>query len=363
MKDAVMHDVSGPWSELARWFEPADGSLLPLAVAEVRHALDQKTKPPGSLGQLELVAAQLALLQGDLSPRVDPARVIVFGGDHGVTGEGISAYPSEVTAQMMSNFAQGGAAVCVLSAANAMDVEIVDVGVNADLLSVKSIVHAKIAMGTKNFHIEPAMTMEECQAAMQVGEAAINRAAQAGARCVGLGEMGIGNTSSAAALIAMSLNLTAAEVCGRGTGVDDATLERKITVVQQAISLHRPNCIDSLSMLRCVGGFEIAAMTGAMLRASSLNMPVLVDGFISTAAALIAFQHDQSIRRCLFFSHHSSEIGHRHALAALNARPLLSLGMRLGEGSATALAYPLLHAAAAMLCNMSTFAEAGVSSH
>ena len=357
-----MQDVSGAWSELARWFGPAGNSAGPLALADVRHALDQKTKPPGSLGQLELVAAQLALLQGDLSPEVDPARVIVFGGDHGVALEGVSAYPSEVTAQMMGNFAEGGAAVCVLSAANAMEVEVVDVGVNADLSSIDSIVHAKVAMGTRNFCAEPAMTIEQCEAAIGVGGAAIDRAVQAGVRCVGLGEMGIGNTSSAAALIAQSLNLVAADVCGRGTGVDDATLARKIEVVQQAMTLHSPDCIDSLSMLRCVGGFEIAAMTGAMLRASAKGMPILVDGFISTAAALMAVQHDNAVRRCLFFSHHSSETGHRHALAALNAQPLLTLGMRLGEGSATALAYPLLRSAAAMLCKMSTFAEAGVSS-
>ena len=280
MTDVLVQDDSGAWSELARWFEPAGNSAVitlpcnsagPLALAEVRHALDQKTKPPGSLGQLELVAAQLALLQGDLSPRVDPARVVVFGGDHGVTLEGVSAYPSEVTAQMMGNFAAEGAAVCVLSAANGMEVEAVDVGVNADLSSIEAIVHAKIAMGTGNFCIEPAMTTEQCKAAMEVGGSAIDRAVQAGARCVGLGEMGIGNTSSAAALIALSLDLCATDVCGRGTGVDDATLARKIAVVQQAMTLHKPDCVDSLSTLCCVGGFEIAAMTGAMLRASKIR--------------------------------------------------------------------------------------------
>ena len=364
MPETDNDSLSSQWLKLACWFETTDTTKDRLSIDTVRTALDQKTKPPGSLGQLELLSAQLALLQNNLTPRVDPARVIVFGGDHGITREGISAYPAQVTAQMMRNFAEGGAAVCVLSAANSVEVEVVDVGVDADLSSLKSIVHAKIACGSKNFNAEPAMKIDECNAAMAVGAAAIDRAANSGIHCVGLGEMGIGNTSSAAALIAMSLDLSAADVCGRGTGIDDETFERKIATVHQAVQLHSPECgADSLSILRCVGGFEIAAITGAILRASKIDMPLLIDGFISTAAALIAVRHDPAVRRCLIFSHHSSEAGHRHALASLHARPLLALDMRLGEGSATALALPLLRAAAAMLSNMSTFAEAGVSSH
>ena len=362
MVDTDNQGLAAGWSNISRWFEASDDTLQPLSIDVVRDALDQKTKPPGSLGQLELVAAQLAMLQGSLTPHVDPARVIVFGGDHGITAEGVSAYPAEVTAQMMRNFAKGGAAVCVLSIANSIEVEVVDVGVNADLSSLKSIVHAKVAMGSRNFSTEAAMTESECQEAMAAGAAAIDRAAESGIRCVGLGEMGIGNTSSAAAILALCLDLSAAEVCGRGTGVDNATLKHKTAVVQHAMDLHRSNCADGLSILRCVGGLEIAAITGAMLKASEIGLPILVDGFISTASALIAVQHNKTVRRCLFFSHHSSEIGHQHALASLDARPLLALDMRLGEGSATALALPLLRASAAMLSNMSTFAAAGVSS-
>ena len=355
-------DTTTEWPQLARWFNDlCESDAQQLSMEIVRNAIDQKTKPPGSLGELELVAAQLAMLQNCLSPVVDPARVIVFGADHGVTKEGVSAYPAEVTAQMMANFAGGGAAVCTLSKANSMSVEVVDVGVNEDLSSIDTIVHAKIARGTQNFSTKAAMSVEQCNEALAVGRCAIDRAVNSGVRCVGLGEMGIGNTSSASALVAMSLNLSPTEVTGRGTGVDDAALERKTAMVQRALELHRANNRDALSTLRCVGGFEIAAMTGAMLKASQIRMPVIVDGFISTAAALIAVSCDPCVRRCLFFSHRSSEIGHQYALTALSARPLLSLGMRLGEGSATALAQPLLRAAAAMLTNMSTFAQAGVS--
>lgn len=356
--------LADQWLNLARWFAKTETTVPALSIDRVRRALDQKTKPPGSLGQLELVAAQLALLQKTLEPSVDPARVIVFGADHGIALEGVSAYPAEVTAQMMHNFVQGGAAVCVLSAASSMEVAVVDVGVDADLSLLKSIVHAKVANSSRNFSFEPAMTSDECKEAMAAGSSAIDNAVNSGIRCVGLGEMGIGNTSSAAAIIAMSLKLAAADVCGRGTGISDTTLERKTTVVQRAIDLHSPYCgSDSLSILRCVGGFEIAAITGAILRASEIDMPLLIDGFISTAAALLAVRHEPAARRCLIFSHHSSEAGHRHALAALDARALLSLDMRLGEGSGTALALPLLRAATSVLSGMSTFAEAGVSSH
>lgn len=261
----------------------------------------------------------------------------------------------------MSNFAEGGAAVSVLAASNAMDVEVVDVGVNSDLGNLQNVMHAKVAMGTSNFSKMPAMTAEQRDAAIEVGRKSVTRARKANCSCVGLGEMGIANTSSASAIIALLLKLSAPAVTGRGTGVDDAALMHKSDVIQNAINLHRPNCHDAMDTLQHVGGFEIAAMVGAMLEAAEHNLPVLVDGFISSAAALVAVEHNPTVRRCLFFSHQSAETGHAAILDALAAYPLLTLGMRLGEGSATALTYPLLRAAAAMMTNMSTFAQAGVS--
>lgn len=327
----------------------------------MRIAIDQKTKPPGSLGQLELTAAQLALLQNSLSPTIDSGRIIVFGADHGIAEEGVSAYPSEVTAQMMANFAHGGAAVCALSSVTSMDVEVVDVGVSSDLSHLPAVVHAKVAQGTNNFSKASAMSDGQRDAAIEAGRAAVTRALADNKQCVGLGEMGIANTSSASAIIALLLNLSARNVTGRGTGVDDAGLLHKTQVIQSAIDKHKVQSEDAMSTLTHVGGFEVAAMVGAMFEADKHNLPVLVDGFISSAAALVAVRHAPTVRRCLFFSHLSAESGHKAILEALDATPLLTLDMRLGEGSATALAYPLLRAAASMMANMSTFAEAGVS--
>lgn len=328
---------------------------------QVRSAIDQKTKPPGSLGQLELIAAQLSLLQNSLTPHISNARIIVFGADHGVADESVSAFPTEVTAQMMANFARGGAAVSVLSATNGIEVEVVDAGVKSNLSHLTTIIHSKVAAGTANFSKTAAMNKTQLQSALDVGELAVQRAITNHIDCIGLGEMGIANTSSASAIIALLLNLPASEVTGRGTGIDDKTLRHKNTVIQNAINLHRTQCNDALSTLQHVGGFEIVAITGAILEASKHQIPVLVDGFISTAAAFAAVQHDPTVRSCLLFAHQSAESGHRLVLDALEAQPILKLDMRLGEGSAAALAYPLLRSACAMMSNMSTFADAGVS--
>lgn len=292
---------------------------------------------------------------------MDKARVIVFGADHGIADEGVSAFPAEVTTQMMANFANGGAAVCVLAAANAIDVEVVDVGVKNDLKHLSQVIHAKVAHGTNNFLTMPAMDTAQRDAALEAGRQSVVRACEENYHCIGLGEMGIANTSSASAIIALLLDVSAQSVTGRGTGVDDAALTRKAQVIQQSIDLHRIHCQDAMSVLQHVGGFEISAMVGAMLEAGRHQMPILVDGFISSAAALVAVHHDPSVRRCMFFSHQSAESGHTQILTALEAYPLLKLDMRLGEGSACALALPLLRAACAMLTNMSTFAQAGVS--
>jgi len=351
-------DQAHQWQQLQQWFPASTASV---GLDQVRAAIDQKTKPPGSLGQLELIAAQLALLQNTLTPSVNNTRIIVFGADHGIAEEGVSAFPSEVTAQMMANFANGGAAVSVLSKANGTSVEVVDAGVNGDLSQLASVINAKVAAGTANFSTTAAMNTAELQVALDVGKQAVQRAMDNNTDCIGLGEMGIANTSSASAIVALLLDVPASTVTGRGTGVDDEALRHKTNVIQNAIELHRPACGDVLSTLQYVGGFEIAAITGAILEASKHQLPVLVDGFICTAAALAAVRYEPATRACLLFAHQSAESGHAVVLDALQATPMLKLQMRLGEGSAAALAYPLLRSACAMMTNMSTFADAGVS--
>ncbi|MFT5895145.1 MAG: nicotinate-nucleotide--dimethylbenzimidazole phosphoribosyltransferase [bacterium] len=329
--------------------------------ADAQSAMDNKTKPPGSLGQLEAIAVQLSMVQNTLSPAVDPARVIVFGADHGVTEEGVSAFPAEVTLQMMANFAAGGAAVCVLSASANASLEVIDVGVNGDLSQFTSIVQQKVAMGTRNLANTAAMTHEELDSALQAGREAVVRAAKDGQRCIGLGEMGIGNTTSAAILTGLMCTPDAAAVTGRGTGLSDEKMLVKHRVVSDAITRLSGMQDDPLECLREAGGLEIAALVGAMLEAPAHKLPVIVDGFIVTAAALIACRIRPGVRDVLFFAHQSAEMGHRVALKTLNAKTLLQLDMRLGEGSAAALAIPLLRGAAAVMSDMASFADAGVS--
>lgn len=324
-------------------------------------ALDNKTKPIGSLGVLESLAVQLAVVQRTLSPVVDPARIVVFAADHGVTAEGVSAYPAEVTMQMMHNFASGGAAVCVLGAAAGADLEIVDVGVCGDVSDLAQVVHAKVRSGTRNLTVEAAMSADELDCALQVGHDAVVRAAEAGCRCLGLGEMGIGNTTSAAILTGLLCNVSAQRVTGRGSGLNDSQLPVKQQVVDTSLARLAQYRSQPLECLRLAGGLEIAALTGAMLEAEAQRLPVLVDGFIVTAAALVACRIQPSVRDYLFFSHLSAESGHQVALKQLQAQPILQLDMRLGEGSATALALPILRSAALILRDMASFADAGVS--
>jgi nicotinate-nucleotide--dimethylbenzimidazole phosphoribosyltransferase len=324
-------------------------------------AMDCKVKPPGSLGRLESLAVRLAVLQETLEPRMERGRILVFAADHGVTAEGVSAYPREVTAQMVRTFASGGAAVTVLARNLGLEVEVVDAGVDAELPPLPGVVTNKVRRGSRNFLQEPAMSPNELEAALEAGRAAARRAADAGADAVGLGEMGIGNTTSAAALLSALTGAPPAETVGRGTGVDDRGLAHKRAVVEAALRLHAPHLSHPRSALAALGGLEIAALAGAALEAARLRRAVLVDGFISTAAVLAAVRLDPEIRPALFYSHRSAEAGHGLALAALEASPLLEFGMRLGEGTGSALAFPILKAAAAVLREMATFSTAGVS--
>ncbi|HEY4218446.1 MAG TPA: nicotinate-nucleotide--dimethylbenzimidazole phosphoribosyltransferase [Gemmatimonadaceae bacterium] len=350
--------------------------LVPVTRADAQQAIDSKTKPLGALGRVEEIAVRLAVLQGTLRPTIDRARICVFGADHGVTDEGVSAYPRAVTAEMMKNFARGGAAINVLAASNGIDVEVIDVGVDADLSELPDIHHAKVRRGSHNFVRRPAMELAEVDAALAVGADAARRAATDGVQALGLGEMGIGNTTAAAALLCAFTGRPPRETVGRGTGVDDEGLTRKADVVGRAIAHHGIGSATTTAVecLRCVGGLEIAAIAGAALEASRHRMVVVADGFISTVAVLCAISiaaespHEwPMLGDALFFSHRSNERGHLLALDACavllgtDATPLLDLGLRLGEGTGVALALPLIRSAAAIMRDMATFESAGVS--
>jgi nicotinate-nucleotide--dimethylbenzimidazole phosphoribosyltransferase len=329
-------------------------SAVAIAAAAARQA--QLTKPPGSLGRLEELALLLAGLQDRALPRCETARVLIAAADHGVARQGVSAYPSAVTAQMCLNFCAGGAAVNVLARQAGAEVVVLDVGVAAELPARPGFISAKVAYGTADFTTAPAMTAVQLQAALAAGAAAIGAC-----DVLVLGEMGIGNTTSAAALLAAATGLAPEVVCGRGTGIDDIGLARKQAVVAAGLARHQSALSDPHACLAALGGFEIAALAGAALAAAAQRMPVVVDGFIATAAALSAVRIDPAVRPYLLFAHRSAESGHRHALAHLAARPLLELDLRLGEGTGGVLALHLLRAACRTLAEMATFAEAGVA--
>ncbi|MEM8558021.1 MAG: nicotinate-nucleotide--dimethylbenzimidazole phosphoribosyltransferase [Bacteroidota bacterium] len=323
----------------------------------LRAALDAKAKPPGALGRLDDLALRVALVQRSYEPQPDPARVLLFAADHGVAEDGVSAYPASVTAAMVRTVAAGGAAVAVLARSCGASLEITDVGVNADLSDVASIVHAPVARGTRNLARGPAMTAAECEAAWQVGVESAQRAAEAGIRTILPGEMGIGNTTAAAAVLAALFGWTPAAAVGRGTGVDDAGLARKAEAVRAGLQ-HVPETAGPLDVLAHVGGFEIAAMAGAFAMAPRLGLVAVVDGFIATAAAAVAVGHDARVADHLIAGHASAESAHRRALDALGLQPILDLGLRLGEGTGAVLALPILRAACAVLRDMATLDDA-----
>lgn len=338
--------------------------MIPLPSATARSAAaarqDQLTKPAGALGRLESLALELAAIQDRALPRCERAVVLVAAADHGVCARGVSAFPSAVTAQMCLNFCTGGAAVNVLARQAHIEVEVLDVGVASDLPTLPGLIAAKIARGTSDFTVGPAMTAGQLTAAMAAGAARAEFHAISNDALV-LGEMGIGNTTAAAALTAAYTGHSATDVCGRGTGVDDAGLSRKVAAVTAGHALHRQVFGDPRATLAALGGFEIAALAGAALRAAELRLAVVVDGYISTAAALAAVAIDPAVRPYLIFAHRGAEPGHRLALAHLQAQPLLELDLRLGEGTGGVLAVHLMRAACRTLTDMATFAEAAVS--
>ena len=324
--------------------------------AAVHARWDSLTKPPGSLGRLESLVADYAAMRGEVMPAVPAKAIYIFCADHGVTAEGVSAWPSEVTAQMVRNFLRGGAAISVLGRELDLDLVVVDAGVNAD--PIPGALDRKVRRGTANFATGPAMTRAEAELAIRHGRAL---AADSQAQLAGLGEMGIGNTTAASALASVFTGLPPAETVGSGAALPASAHQHKCAIVARALALHRPDAADPIRALATVGGLEIAMMTGFVLGCAARRLPVMVDGFITTAAVLAAVALEPGARDFLFFSHCSAEKAHRAVLAHLDARPILDLGLRLGEGSGAALAMGLLSQAIALYRGMATFAEAAVA--
>jgi nicotinate-nucleotide--dimethylbenzimidazole phosphoribosyltransferase len=338
------------------------------AEAAARDRQSQLTKPPGALGRLEDLACWLAGRLRDPRPDMPRCEIFVFAGDHGVAARGVSAFPQAVTSSMLANFAHGGAAINVLARLEECRIEVVDVGVASEATPPSGIRNERIRAGSRDLVDEPALTREEAAAALGVGERCAREAIQRGAQLLIAGEMGIANTTSAACLICAYTGAPPAQVVGRGTGVDDAGLRRKVEAVQAALQRAKwePQSARSTSgpeasrILAELGGFEIAAMTGFYLEAARTGTPVLLDGYISSAAALAAVAIDPRVLHWMLASHSSAEPGHAVALAALGLQPLVGLGLRLGEGSGAALTLPIIRAALALHGQMATFAEAAI---
>jgi len=327
--------------------------------AEMRQS--QLTKPPGSLGKLESIAIQLAAMQGVTCPTLDHAQISIFAADHGVAAEGISLFPQSVTLEMVRNFAQGGAAICVLAQQLNATFEIINLGTVEDDDSLQGVHNQRIAPGTANFTQQPAMTLEELAQALDAGQQSATRAMEAGTQIFIGGEMGIANTTSASALACAMTGMSAEQMAGPGTGLDKTGINRKADVIQRALDLHQTHLNDPIEVLRRLGGFEIAALTGSYITCAQKGIPALVDGFIASVAALTATSINKEVKEWLLFAHRSAEPGHIRVLERLEAQPLLDIGMRLGEGSGAAMALPLLRLACALHKDMATFAEAGVS--
>ncbi|WP_087501608.1 nicotinate-nucleotide--dimethylbenzimidazole phosphoribosyltransferase [Pseudomonas sp. SID14000] len=343
------------------WWQTPCQPLDNAAMDQARARQQQLTKPAGSLGQLEGLAIQLAGLQGRERPTLDHAAISIFAGDHGVVEEGISAYPQAVTGQMLRNFVGGGAAISVLARQLQASLEVVDLGTIDPHLELPGVRHLRLGAGTANFARQPAMTEGQLQAALQAGRDSALRAAEQGAQLFIGGEMGIGNTTAAAALASVLLGCPPAELSGPGTGLDRAGVRHKAEVIERALNKHGLCADDPVRALGCVGGFEIAALTGAYIGCAQAGIAVLVDGFICSVAALLAVRLNPQCRAWLLFAHQGAEPGHKALLDALQAEPLLALGLRLGEGSGAALAVPLLRLACALHGQMATFAEAAVA--
>ena len=329
---------------------------------QLQQIVDQKTKPLGALGRLETLAVQLGLIQGTTTPHIEQPQIRVFAADHGLTKHGTSAYPSAVTAQMVYNFLQGGAAINVLARQHDIELKVVDAGVDADFANSPfkdnaQLLDYKVRHRSRDALSEPAMTAEECLAALENGMDVVK--SMAGNLLI-VGEMGIGNTSAASLLLARLGDIPLDECIGRGTGLDDAGLKHKASILTQVLARHS-EAQTPFDILAALGGLEIAMMAGALMQAASERRILLIDGFIASSALLVAERLAPGVAQYAVFAHHSVEPGHTHLLKLLNAEPLLNMGMRLGEGSGAALAYPLLQSACAIINEMASFNDAGIS--
>lgn len=343
------------------WISNPVQPLNRAAEAQALARQGQLTKPPGALGQLEELAVRLAAMQGVERPAIDNATIAIFAADHGVAEENVSAFPQAVTGEMVKNFARGGAAISVLAKVLDAELEVVNLGTVNDPGELPNVVRAFIAPKTANFAAGPAMTGEQLAQALQAGRDSAQRAMAKGAQIYIGGEMGIANTTAAAALGCALLKTAPRILAGPGTGLDQAGVTHKVAVLERVLKLHAAHFDHPLECLRRVGGFEIAALTGAYLTCAQRGLPVLVDGFISTAAALTAVRIAPESSDWMIYAHGSAEPGHAYLMEALQAKPLLNLGMRLGEGSGATVALPLLRLACALHNGMATFAEAAVS--
>ncbi|MEM8500339.1 MAG: nicotinate-nucleotide--dimethylbenzimidazole phosphoribosyltransferase [Pseudomonadota bacterium] len=344
-------------SNHSAWYEKTSADLDLNAQALAASRQSQLTKPPGSLGRLEDVALQFAAWQGGELPVINNVSIRIFAADHGVCAQQVSAFPQEVTHQMIANFSDGGAAISVLSHQLGADLKTINMGTVNSLPEMRDVIDVQLVAGTEDFTCRPAMQEDIMQRALLAGAEQVDCSADL---LVG-GEMGIGNTTSAAAIIAALLDLPARETVGRGTGVDDDGISRKVEVIENALQLHNTCGSEPLEVMRCVGGLEIAGLVGYYIKAAQEGVPVVIDGFICTAAALLATRINPTTRQWMLFAHTSAEQGHAAALSALAAKPLLDMKMRLGEGSGAATAIPLLRLAVALHAQMATFDEAGVS--
>jgi nicotinate-nucleotide--dimethylbenzimidazole phosphoribosyltransferase len=328
---------------------------------DIRAHLNNLTKPQGSLGKLEDIAAQYCLITGNVKPSIGKKKIFTFAGDHGVAEEGVSAYPKTVTLQMVRNMLAGGAAVNVLARHVGTEVCVIDIGVDDPLENALGLCRRKVRQGTCSIIKGPAMTVEEAICAVQIGIGLAQDASKEGVTLIGTGEMGIGNTTPSSALFAALLPCEVEEITGRGTGIDDATLIKKIQVIKKALAVNKKHLSNPINVLAALGGFEIAGICGLILGAASYRIPVVVDGFISSAGALVACKMCEEVKEYLFFSHCSDEKGHKAFFKLFGVEPILDLQMRLGEGTGAALAMPIIEAAIKIYNEMATFTSAGIS--
>ena len=335
--------------------------LDPQWTARAQERLDSLTKPPGSLGKLEELAAHYVAIREEFFPRLEIKRIVVFAGDHGVVAEGVSAFPQEVTFQMVANFIRGGAAINVLARQAGARVEVVDIGVNHDFEPGLNLIARKVAYGTRNLAQEPAMSREEALRAVWVGVERAQEAVEDGVDVLAAGDMGIGNTTAAAALAALFTDRPVGAATGRGTGIDPSRVTHKVAVINRALALNRPTADDPIGALAAVGGLEIASIAGLVLGAAAARRPLVLDGFIATAGALVAARLVPAVVDYLIAAHRSVEPGHQIILDHLGLKPLVNLNMRLGEGTGAALGINLLEAGWRIYREMATFEEAGVA--